>query len=79
MEPNTYELKYCERCGSLRLRRADSAETYCQPCEQVLFSLPLPDGARQSKLLLRKPRTAKNALRVFQAQGQLELPCGRPQ
>ena len=27
MQGTTYELKYCERCGSLRLRRADSAET----------------------------------------------------
>jgi len=79
MQTITYELKYCERCGSLRLRRADSAETYCQPCEQVLFSLPLTGGARQSKLLLRKPRNPKNDLRVFPAQAQLELPCGRPQ
>lgn len=79
MQPITYELKYCERCGSLRLRRADSAETYCQPCEQVLFSLPLPDGTRQSKLLLRKPRTVKNELRVFKTEAQLELPYGRRQ
>jgi hypothetical protein len=33
-----FELKYCERCGSLRLRRADSDDTYCQPCIQLLDS-----------------------------------------
>jgi hypothetical protein len=79
MQPITYELKYCERCGALRLRRSESPETYCQPCEQVLFSLPLPDGARPSKLLLRKPRTPKDELRVFKTEAQLEPPYGRLQ
>jgi len=26
------ELKYCERCGGLWLRRADSTEAYCIAC-----------------------------------------------
>jgi len=26
------ELKYCERCGGLWLRRRDSGEVYCPPC-----------------------------------------------
>ena len=43
MSTITYQLKYCERCGSLRLRPADSAETYCQPCEQALFNWVLPE------------------------------------
>ena len=79
MQTITYELKYCERCGSLRLRRPNSAETYCRPCEQVLFNLPLPDGARQSKLLLHKPRTLKNEPSILQVEAQLELPYGRLQ
>jgi hypothetical protein len=52
MEPTAYQLKYCERCGSLRLRPADSAENYCQPCEQALFNWSLPEET--VRLLLRK-------------------------
>ena len=51
----TYQLKYCERCGSLRLRPAHSAENYCQPCEQALFHWSLPEEVR---LLLRRPAPA---------------------
>ena len=52
MSTTTYQLKYCERCGSLRLRAADSAETYCRPCEQLLFRWALPEET--VRLLLRK-------------------------
>ena len=55
MEPTAYQLKYCERCGSLGLRPADSAENYCQPCEQALFKWSLPEEVR---LLLRRPPPA---------------------
>ena len=79
MQAITYELKYCERCGSLRLRRADSADTYCRPCERVLFNLQLPGEALQSKLLLRRPRTPKDEPRISQGEAQLDLPYGRMQ
>jgi len=46
MSTTTYQLKYCERCGSLRLRAADSSETYCRPCEQALFHF-LPEQAER--------------------------------
>jgi hypothetical protein len=52
MESTNYQLKYCERCGSLRLRPAASAETYCQPCERALFTWSLPEETM--RLLLRK-------------------------
>jgi hypothetical protein len=72
MEPTAYQLKYCERCGSLRLRPADSAENYCQPCEQALFNWSLPE---ETVRLLRKTRQAPDA-----AQDQNpELPVGRLQ
>jgi hypothetical protein len=58
MEPTAYQLKYCERCGSLRLRPAASAETYCQPCEQALFNWSLPE---ETVRLLRKPRPAPDS------------------
>jgi len=31
------ELKYCERCGSLKLRRAGSGENYCGSCVRLLL------------------------------------------
>ncbi len=57
MSSITYQLKYCERCGSLRLRPANSAETYCAPCEQALFNWVLPEDMR-ARLLRRRPRPA---------------------
>ena len=77
MQAITLELKYCERCGSLRLRRSDSGIAYCRPCELVLFNLPAKQ-ALQSKLLLRKPRARKTRLPALPA-AQLELCCGRLQ
>jgi hypothetical protein len=71
-----YELKYCERCGSLRLRRADSAETYCQPCGRALFNLPLGEALRL-KIPMRRSRAAKPGLPVLHPACQLELTPGR--
>jgi hypothetical protein len=31
-----YELKYCERCGTLKLRPVSSTTTYCMLCERLL-------------------------------------------
>ncbi len=41
MELITYELKYCERCGSLGLRRCQSSENYCEPCGLILTNYVL--------------------------------------
>jgi hypothetical protein len=30
------ELKYCERCGTLGLRRDDSNQVYCSQCQQQM-------------------------------------------
>jgi ribosomal protein L37AE/L43A len=30
------ELKYCERCGTLGLRRQESERIYCEPCRQEM-------------------------------------------
>ncbi len=48
MQSTTYELKYCERCGSLRLRRTASAGTYCEPCGQMLVAFSLPAHAERA-------------------------------
>jgi len=36
MEGMVLELKYCERCGGLGLRRPHSSEAYCESCVQLL-------------------------------------------
>jgi len=65
MQTISYQLKYCERCGSLRLRRADSAENYCPSCERALLQ-PLSPSALPSKPS-PKPRAQKK---------QVEPHCG---
>ncbi len=38
------ELKYCERCGGLLLRRSGEAVVYCGPCDDKLRELPTAQG-----------------------------------
>ena len=61
MRYSSYELKYCERCGGLGLRRSKSGQPYCVACEQMMhrFSLkaraaapPIPGGLRRIVLRL---------------------------
>ena len=44
METIKYELKYCERCGTLKLRQVASACTYCRRCEELLARFTFPAG-----------------------------------
>lgn len=34
-----FELKYCERCGGLWLRRYDAAAVYCSPCARQMADI----------------------------------------
>lgn len=36
------ELKYCERCGALRLRECGGDEIYCHNCLPKVAELPAP-------------------------------------
>lgn len=49
MTYSSYELKYCERCGGLGLRRHQSELPYCCDCEQMmrhfLLRPPATEGA----------------------------------
>lgn len=45
MRYSTFELKYCERCGGLGLRREHSGLPYCRDCEHILEHLLLRRGA----------------------------------
>jgi len=56
MQSTTYELKYCERCGSLGLRRAQSADNYCAPCGQILVAYSSPRNV-VLRPHIRKPKT----------------------
>ena len=77
MQLSTYELKYCERCGSLRLRRSASAETYCKPCAQMLANYSLRSHAGRASLLLYKPRPKSVAAQLLPADTPSQLPLGR--
>ncbi|MFZ0860912.1 MAG: hypothetical protein WAN18_09545 [Candidatus Sulfotelmatobacter sp.] len=39
------ELKYCERCGGLWLRRQDVEGVYCASCQMHLAAMPNPEEA----------------------------------
>jgi ribosomal protein L37AE/L43A len=78
MEGTTYELKYCERCGSLGLRRAKSAENYCQPCGQALVNYSLPPGAAR-RLRLRKPEVGRATPSFLEGTAEAVMPGGRLQ
>jgi hypothetical protein len=53
MENISYELKYCERCGTLKLRPIDSGGTYCRHCEGMLarYKFPRDTGATNAAAL----------------------------
>jgi uncharacterized Zn finger protein (UPF0148 family) len=35
-----FQLKYCERCGGLWLRRDGTATPFCPNCERIMAALP---------------------------------------
>ena len=49
------ELKYCERCGTLGLRREGSGRVYCGLCEQAMSEVYLaPHRSRNGELEEKK-------------------------
>ncbi len=79
MQLATYELKYCERCGSLKLRRATSADAYCEPCGRILINYSLPSHAEKARVLLRKPAAQSAIVPATIDAAQVDLPLGRLQ
>ena len=69
MEIISYELKYCERCGTLKLRPIDSGSTYCRHCEGMLARYTFPQGKR-GKDLATRPSAPETAILV-----QIPLRC----
>ncbi len=53
MEYSSYELKYCERCGGLGLRRSKTGLPYCGDCEQMMRAFlpgPAADASDRGQL-----------------------------
>jgi hypothetical protein len=46
MKSIRYELKYCEGCGTLKLRDVTSVTNYCRVCEEILARFRFPIHAR---------------------------------
>ncbi len=57
METIRFELKYCERCGTLKLRPVASETTYCRRCESLLarFTFSRGSGETNSAVLAAQP------------------------
>ncbi len=52
------ELKYCEGCGGLLLRRSGEAVVYCAGCQEKLAELPLTTAEELPSAAAARPRTA---------------------
>jgi Zn-finger nucleic acid-binding protein len=57
------ELKYCERCGGLWLRRVGGREIYCPPCIPKMAQLPFR-GMKQTSLAYSERQREEDAKRV---------------
>jgi hypothetical protein len=51
--PQSMDLKYCERCGNIWLRRAGSQRTLCAPCTSAEAATLLPGSGCFLGLLTR--------------------------
>jgi hypothetical protein len=51
------ELKVCERCGALWLRKSGEAVAYCGPCRQALSGFKPQPALRKQ----RRPRAGSKA------------------
>jgi hypothetical protein len=54
------ELKYCERCGALWVRRSGGEESYCAGCAAYIEELPKPKPRGPRQLRLRRKRAGTN-------------------
>ncbi len=61
------ELKYCERCGALWLRRAESQESYCRSC-----FMQMKDSPRMQKPKKNRRAAHRNTSRPRDLQGVAE-------
>jgi Zn-finger nucleic acid-binding protein len=71
------ELKYCERCGGLWLRRLGTDGVHCAPCQSLLAAKPSPEDPPVPKPRRRKARMkGKRARRILKAPAGIDyLEC----
>ena len=50
------ELKYCERCGALRLRPSGGGQIYCVVCAQKMAELPPTSHEPETARIPQGPR-----------------------
>jgi hypothetical protein len=46
------ELKYCERCGTLGMRRRSTERIYCEPCREEMSEVYLAPSQRRPEKAL---------------------------
>ncbi|HYH00085.1 MAG TPA: hypothetical protein VD837_13205 [Terriglobales bacterium] len=75
------ELKYCERCGGLLIRRSGEAVVYCGPCDDKIRDLPAATTAKraaQVELMQRAQTTEQRAcaglVRHLEAVSAMRIP-----
>jgi Zn-finger nucleic acid-binding protein len=68
VDESQFELKYCERCGGLWLRRAGAEQVYCSRCEPEMAELPAVVRKREKSKKLKKTET-NTAIRNGQYDG----------
>jgi len=69
------ELKYCERCGGLWLRRQGAEGVYCASCRVRLAAMPNPEEASPAETRPRRKARlpgAKAAKEALQNQARIE-------
>ncbi len=67
------ELKYCERCGGLWLRRQGTDGVYCASCRVCLAAMPDPGEAPPRKTRRRKVRLPKAEVRKHDLQSSARI------
>jgi len=63
------DLKYCERCGGLWLRRKGTNGVYCAACKEHFEALPNRGAAPPRKARRRKSRAAAENIQADPAEG----------
>ena len=76
MESIRYELKYCEGCGTLKLRPLNSESDDCAVCERMLARFRFPRAVVAKKY---SKSASAVMLRNVPLVGCCAMPVGRPQ
>ena len=79
METKRYELKYCEGCGTLKLRPVASPQSYCQRCELRLARFVFRGKGGQRYVGLPLYALPSHSRTEFVHRGMPKVPAGGTQ